>query len=209
MTIDIVDPLENSIRWPLKFSFKILTLSPKISVCDDSGRRLIHIKQKLFRLREHVELFSDTTCSKKLGEIHADKIIDWSACYSFSDSAGNAIGSLGRKGWRSIWRASYEVFNPGDDKSDFHIKEENPMAKVLDSLVGEIPIIGLITTFLFHPRYLAVRESTQEPIFRFEKKPAIWQRKFELTKLGNASSRETLNLILSFIMIALLERNRG
>ena len=74
-------------------------------------------------------VFTDQTRSVKLGDITADRIIDWSARYNFADSWGVAIGAVGRKGWRSLWRAHYQSYNPGDAEPDYVISEENPMAK--------------------------------------------------------------------------------
>jgi len=61
---------------------------------------------------------------------------------------------------------------------------------------------------LFHPRYLAAR-SSGAPALRLVKKPAFWQGKFDIEQAGPLSARETMNLILSFIMVTLLERRRG
>lgn len=196
------------IAFPLKFTFRILTLAPRMDVVDATGRSVLHARQKLFKFREHVEIFTDDTRTTKLAEIKANKIIDWSARYNFTDAWGGEIGSVGRKGWRSIWRAHYEAFNPGDTQPDFSIREENPMAKVVDSIIGEIPLIGMLSLYLFHPRYAAVRTSGQ-PALRLHKKPAFLQGKFEIEQTGPISPRETMNLVLSFLMLTLLERRRG
>ena len=196
------------IVFPLKFTFRILTLAPRMDVVDASGRPVLHARQKLFRLKEHVEIFTDSTRQVKLAEIRANKIIDWSARYSFTDAWGGQIGSLGRKGWRSIWRAHYEAFNPGDAAPDFTIREENPFAKVMDSIFGQIPLLNILTVMLFHPRYLATRTSGGGAL-RLVKKPALWQGKFDIEQVGDLTARETMNLVLSFIMLVLLERRRG
>jgi hypothetical protein len=196
------------IVFPLRFTFRILTFAPRMDVVDATGRPVLHARQKLFKFREHVEIFTDGTRQTKLAEIRANKIIDWSARYSFTDAWGGEIGSLGRKGWRSIWRAHYDAFNPGDTTPDFTIREENPWAKVVDSIFGQIPLLNVLTVMLFHPRYLAARTSGA-PALRLVKKPAFWQGKFDIEQPGPTSPRETMNLVLSFIMLILLERRRG
>jgi hypothetical protein len=162
----------------------------------------------MFKLREHVEIFTDKSKSTHLADIKTRKVIDWSARYESTDASGQSIGAVGRKGWKSMWRAHYEVFNPGDETPDFSIREENPGAKVMDSILGGIPIVGLATGYLFHPRYLATR-SNGTPAMRLEKKAAFFEGKFEITKVGELSAREELNLILSFMMLVMLERKRG
>lgn len=196
------------VQYPLSLSFKILALASQATVIDASGKTVLYTKQKMFKFREHVEIFTDKTRATRLADIKADKVIDWSARYSSTDASGQPIGAVGRKGWRSIWKAHYEAFNPGDNVPDFSIREENPGAKFMDGLIGGIPVVGLFSGFLFHPRYLATRSNGQ-PVMRLEKKAAFFEGKFEITKLGELISREELNLILSFMMLVLLERKRG
>ena len=198
----------SGIQYPLQLSFKILALASQANVTDAAGKTLLHTKQKMFKFREHVEIFTDNNRATRLAEIKANKVIDWSARYDSNDASGQPIGSVGRKGWRSLWRSHYEVFNPGDQAPDFAIREENPGAKVMDSLLGEIPLVGLATGFLFHPRYLASRANGQ-PAMRIEKKAAFFEGRFKIIKLGEMTPREELNLILSFMMLVLLERRRG
>jgi len=196
------------IQYPLNLSFKIMALASQAAVTDAAGNTVLYTKQKMFKFREHVEIFTDNSMTTRLADIHANKVIDWSARYNSTDASGQPIGSVGRKGWRSMWRTHYEIFNPGDNEQDFSIREENPGAKIMDGLLGGIPIVGLATGYLFHPRYLATRTSG-EPMMRLEKKAAFFEGKFEITKLGELSPREELNLILGFMMLVMLERKRG
>lgn len=196
------------IQYPLKLSFKILALASQATVTDAAGNTVLFTRQKMFKLREHVEIFTDKSKATRLADIKTRKVIDWSARYESTDATGQPIGAVGRKGWRSIWRAHYEVFNPGDEIPDFSIREENPGAKVMDSVLNGIPVIGMASGYLFHPRYLATRSNGQ-PAMRLEKKAAFFEGKFGITKVGELSAREELNLILSFMMLVLLERKRG
>lgn len=198
----------SGLNYPLTLSFKIMAFASQATVTDSAGRTVLFTKQKMFKFREHVEIFTDNSKATRLADIRATKIIDWSARYLATDADGQPIGSVGRKGWRSMWRAHYEVFNPGDDTSDFSIREENPGAKVMDSLLGEIPVIGLATGYLFHPKYLATR-SSGGPAMRLTKKAAFFEGRFSIEKPGEVTPREELNLILSFLMLVLLERKRG
>lgn len=205
---DVIVRSLSSLQYPLTLSFKILAFSSQVTLTDATGRTVLYTKQKLLKFKEHVEIFTDHTRTDRLADIKANKVIDWSARYYFTDANGGAIGSVGRRGWRSIWRAHYETFNPGDEIPDFSIREENPGAKVADALLGEIPLIGFFTGYFFHPKYLASR-SNGEPAMRLTKQPAFFQGRFQLDKVGNMTPREEMNLILSFLMLVLLERRRG
>ncbi len=196
------------LQYPLTLSFKILALASQATVTDSAGRTVLYTKQKLFKFREHVEIWTDSTRGTRLAEIKANQVIDWSARYFSTDAAGQPIGSVGRRGWHSIWKAHYETFNPGDDTPDFSIHEENVWTKVADSFLSEIPLIGMASGYFFHPSYLATR-SNGTPAMRMTKQAAFWEGRFKLEKLGEMSAREELNLFLSFLMLILLERRRG
>jgi hypothetical protein len=196
------------LQYPLTLSFKILALANQAAVTDANGRMILYTRQKLLKFREHVEIWTDKSRQTPLADIKATQIIDWSARYHATDARGKPIGSIGRRGWRSLWRANYQVFNPGDDRPDFSIHEENVWSKVADSVLGGIPILSLFTGFLFHPRYLASR-SDDSPAMRMTKRAAFFEGRFQIDKLGPLTPREELNLLLSFLMLVMLERQRG
>lgn len=204
---DIARQLDG-IQYPLTLSFKILALASQATVTDATGRTVLYTKQKLLKFREHVEIFTDNSRSSLLAEIKANKVIDWSARYFSTDANGSPIGSVGRRGWRSIWKAHYEAFNPGDDVPDFSIQEENAWVKVADSFLGEIPILGMFSGYFFHPSYLATR-TNGGPAMRMTKQAAFFEGRFQIEKLTDLTPREELNLFLSFLMLVLLERKRG
>jgi len=206
---DDISKQMQGLQWPLNLSFKILALASQATVTDASGRVVCYTKQKLFKFREHVEIFTDSTKATLLAEIKTKKVIDWSARYHFTDANGSDLGSVGRRGWRSIWRAHYEVFNPGDDNIDYSIREENAGAKFFDGLFGQIPVIGMATGYLFHPRYAATKTGGNIAM-RMTKKAAFFEGKFEIEKLEpSLTPHQELNLVLSYMMMILLERKRG
>lgn len=206
-TDDIARTLQG-LQYPLRLSFKILALASQATMTDAAGRTVLYTKQKLLKFREHVEIFTDSSRTTHLADIRANKVIDWSARYNSTDASGREIGSVGRKGWRSMWRAHYEAFNPGDNNPDFTIREENAGAKVADAFLSEIPILGMFSGYLFHPRYLASR-TDGTPAMRLTKEAAFFEGRFKIDKLGELSPREEMNLLLSYLMLVLLERKRG
>ncbi len=209
---DLDIPGLTNAQYPLFVSFKILAFAPQLKITDSSGKSLIYVKQKLFKFKEKVEIFTDNSKTTKLGTIKANKVLDWSARYFFesNEATPRSIGSVGRKGMRSLWKASYEVFNPADETPDYHITEENPASKIFDSLLGEIPVIGMATSYLFNPKYLATNKTSGEGVIRVTKKPALWEGKFQIDKLSETlTPQQELNIIFSFIMLLLLERGRG
>jgi uncharacterized protein YxjI len=198
--------LPGDLAYPLHFTFKILALAPQIFLRNCRGEMLIYVKQKLFRFREAVSLFTDPTRSTPVADIKADRIIDFSARYQINDPSGRPMGSMKRQGMRSLWRAHYEIFS-SDNQPCMDVREENVWAKMMDSLLGSIPFIGFLSSFFFHPRYLLSRNG--QPVLRITKEPALWEGRFRLEKLAPIESEEEQLALMSLLMILLLERSRG
>ncbi len=197
-----------NLTYPLSFRFKILALAPQIYVTDATGRQVCYVKQKMLRLREKVEVYTDDTRTSLLATIEADRILDWSARYTFRDPQGQELGAVGRRGMKSLWSAHYEVFAPGSREPSFTVREENPVAKLLDGFISEIPVLGMFSGYMFHPRYLASRANAT-PVQRLTKQNAFFEGRFELTEAGETTEHEKTALILTFLMMNLLERSRG
>jgi uncharacterized protein YxjI len=160
-------------QYPLDLRFTIFSLAQQITVRDASGNSILFVKQKMFRFREKIEVFSDSSQSKKLFEINADRIIDFSANYSFTGADGSDWGSVRRHGMRSLWSAHYEVIE--DKRVDMHIREEAPWKKFLESLLSEIPIVGFVFIYFLNPTYL-ITLADGTPALRATKKPSILER---------------------------------
>ena len=100
-------------QYPLQLSYKLQTFGQRIVATDASDNVVMFIKQKMFKLKEKVEIYNDTKQSQLIFRIEADRMIDFSANYSFTDASGNEWGSVRRKGMRSFWAAHYEVMQDG------------------------------------------------------------------------------------------------
>ena len=198
---------EFRIIYPLSLSFKIVALAPQIFVRDANGQSICYVKQKLFKLKEAVKVYGDESKSQILCEMNADRIIDWSATYRFSDADGEIFGSVRRKGTRSFWKAHYEIFDE-DEVQIASIQEENPMSKVADGILCEIPGGALLSGYFFHPRYL-VSSNAGQPLLRLTKQRAMLESKFSIEKLSDLDPVNELRLLMAILMASLLERARG
>lgn len=195
--------------YPLHFRFPIMSFSQEIYVTDAYSGAICFVRQHVLRLREKVEVFEDDTERSLLATIEADRVIGWSARYTFRAPDGRELGSVGRRGMKSMWKAHYDVFAPGAPTPTFVIQETNPWAKMLDGLLSEIPFVGMLTGLILHPSYIATRGEAGAPTLRLTKHPSIFESRFALTQEGPADEGEQLALMLSFLMLNLLERERG
>jgi len=95
---------------------KVFTLfGAKFHVYDSSGQVILFSKQKAFKLREDIRVFSDDTEKEERLLIKARQIIDFSAAYDVVDArSGAKIGAFRRKGLSSILRDSWEFLDTAD-----------------------------------------------------------------------------------------------
>ncbi len=196
-----------NLNYPLDFKFKITTLSSDFNITDVNGNYVCYVRQKLFKLKENVVIFSDESRTKELYSIKANQWIDFNASYSLFQRDGSIVGTLARKGMRSILKSTYDVL---DNQKNilFQITERNAWVKFWDGLVGEIPIIGMFTGYFLNPTY-DVRDSRGNLIFELKKMPSLVGRRFQLhRKVDIPDEQETL-IVLSLLMMVLLERERG
>jgi uncharacterized protein YxjI len=193
-------------QYPLQLTFKFFALAPQIAITDASGKSVMFVRQKLFKLKEVINVFADAERTQPLYDIKADRILDFSARYNFSDANGSPLGSVKRKGMKSLWKAHYDVME--GDRVVYSIQEENPWIKILDALFSEVPILGMFTGYVFNPVYL-VSDASGRVVMRLEKTPSFWSRMFTIKQMDKLDDREQGQILLSLMMLLLLERNRG
>ena len=196
-----------NLQFPIDFEFKIGTFANDFTATDLSGRTIAYVRQKMFKLKEDIQIFSDENRTKVNYTIKADRWLDFSAAYSFYDSDGSVLGKIARKGWRSLWKAKYEIIDQ-HDQLQYSVSEENGMVKVFDSILGQVPILNMFTGYFFNPSYL-VTDTKEKPIVRMKKEASFWGRKFQLTKVGPMDSDDDDRIMLGLMMMLLLERQRG
>lgn len=195
------------LHFPIKFKFKISSLANDFTATDANDNTIAYVRQKMFKLKEAITVYTDESKSSVLYTIAADKWIDFSAAYSFTTSDGVELGKIARKGWASLWKAKYELIDQ-NQKLQYQVREENGWVKVMDSLVGEIPILNFFTGILFNPAYKVINKEG-ETIARIVKDKSMWGRKFTVSKVKEFDQDDGERIILGLMMMILLERRRG
>lgn len=198
-----------SLAFPLRLSFKLLAFAPQFYVQDVNGVAVAYVRQKLFKFKEAVTVYADDSQSAIRFQIQADRVIDFSAQYNFTDASGSPLGCIKQRGLRSLWKARFDVMDNG--LPIFEINEKSMLTRFLDGLFGQLPVIGLLSGYLFQPAYEVTR-SGGESVMTLTKKPALFEGRFdiELTDASQAPTpRESHQLLLSLMMLVLLERSRG
>jgi uncharacterized protein YxjI len=194
-------------NFPLHFKFKITTIANDFTVQDNSGATVAYVRQKMFKFVDEIMVYSNESKNELLYTIKANKWIDFNAAYNFTNSEGKDLGKVARRGWASIWKARYEIYNEANEMSHI-IQEENPWVKVGDALLSEIPMIGMLTGYLFNPAYI-VKDLNDNILYRLKKEPSFFGRKFSLQRISEQEESTDTQATLSLMMMLLLERRRG
>ena len=197
----------SSMAYPLAINFKLISWTQDIRMTDVTGRSVGFVHQKALKLREQIEVFSDESRGRLMYTIQADNILDFSGRYRFRGSMGTDFGCVRRHGLVSMWKAHYTIEDPSG-RELFTIRESNPWTKVFDSLLSEVPILGMFTGYLFHPAY-DVTDAMGNHVIQLAKQPSFFERSYSIASLGSVSPEDEVRILLGLMMMILLERSRG
>ena len=192
-------------KFPIDIVGRVLVLTPQLRVLDADGTLRLYVKQKMFRLREKVEVYLDEDRKQLAYTMKADRILDFSVNYTVTNNQDQIIGAIGRKGLRSLWRAHYEITRNGQSVAT--VREENAWIKVLDGLLDSIPVVGAAAGFFLHPKYIVTNPAGQE-IIRLSKRASFIERRYTIDQLSPVGTDEEL-IVVSLMMLVLLDGQRG
>lgn len=215
--VSVPDPAYDALRnadmhasrmaYPLAINFKLISWTQDIRMTDVTGQSVGFVHQKALKLREQIEVFSDESRSRLMYTIQADNILDFSGRYRFRGAMGTDFGCVRRHGLVSMWKAHYTIEDPSG-RELFTIRESNPWTKVFDSLLSEVPVLGMFSGYLFHPAYDVV-DAMGNHVMQLAKQPSFFERSYSITSLGSVSPEDEVRVLLGLMMMILLERSRG
>lgn len=126
-------------KYTLKRKFFVL-LGKEFSIVDENEKVLAYAKQKAFKLREEIHIYTDQTMTVPLLTIKARNIFDFGATFDVTDTkTGELLGALRRKGLRSMFRDEWHILTPGDNEIGIIQEESSLMAFVRRFLTNLVP----------------------------------------------------------------------
>lgn len=200
-------------NYPLDLRFRLVALAPRILITDSSGQQVAYVHQKTFKLKEDIRIFSDESKSREIYRINADRMLDISAKYNFTDSeSGKSMGYVQPQALRSIWSATYIIYDVNGNATH-HVKEDNPWVKIGDALLSEIPVVGMFSGFLLHPSYTVYRggdtTDLSQPIVKLKKESGFFEGVFSLDSLAPMNRDEEAKVMLAVLLMVQFMRRRG
>lgn len=116
------------------FSF----LGASFHVFDPLGTVVFFSKQKAFKLREDIRIYSDESMAEEVLSIKARQIMDFSAAYDVFDPVLNVkIGVFRRKGFSSILRDAWQVLD-ADDREIGQIQEDSMVLALIRRFLSNL-----------------------------------------------------------------------
>lgn len=98
---------------------------------EDESKLLFFIKQKAFKFKEDITVYTDENQSNELLKIQARSIIDFSAAYDVIDLRNNEkVGVLRRKGFSSLLKDKWQILNPNEELIG-EVEEDNMLMALL------------------------------------------------------------------------------
>ena len=109
--------------------FKLLGAA--FHVYDAAGNGLMYSKQKAFKLKEDIRIYTGEDMQTEILTIQARAIIDFSAAYDVVDPrAGAKVGALRRRGWKSMLRDEWVIMDPFDREIGTLVEDSTALALV-------------------------------------------------------------------------------
>jgi uncharacterized protein YxjI len=137
---------------------KILSFAPKFFFYDEEGKVLAFLRKKVFVWKDDIRVFTDQTQTFELLRIKGRRIMDFGASFDVTDSiAGEKVGVLKRRGWKSLLRAEWDILDPQDMEIG-KIREDSAFLAVVRRLLGHFIPQGY--TFELQGRFAGTAQRT-------------------------------------------------
>ncbi len=107
---------------------------------DLEGNIIAYSKQKRFKLKEDIVLYTDESCTQPLLQIKARSMIDVWSTYDITDpNTGEHIGSVRRQGLKSILKDSWKLLDVQGNQYGELIEDSNALLRRFIPFGGLIP----------------------------------------------------------------------
>ena len=168
-------------------------------IYDPAGNVAFYSKQKAFKLKEDIRVYSGEDMKQELLVITARKILDFAATYDVTDaSSGQKVGALRRKGLKSILTDEWSCIDPNDQEIGTIKEDSMALALVRRFLTNLIP-----QTFL--------GEIAGGPVCEFRQhfNPFIQKITIDFTKDGGGQLDRRLGIAAAVLLCAIEGRQKG
>lgn len=176
---------------------KVFDIVPQFFITDHEGQMVGYCRQKLFKFKEEIVVFTDRSRETELLRIKARQIIDFGATYDVKLPNGQSMGSLRRKGFKSTFvRDEYLVYDEHDTQIAT-LQEDSTFRALLRR--------GIEAAAAFMPQkfHLSDMAGNEIAIFRQHFNPFVF--KMSIAVLSDHEQLDDLMLIGIGVLTAVIE----
>jgi len=96
---------------------KILAIAPTFEIHDMQGTPLVFCQEKLFKIKDDIRIYADSSKKVELLRIKQRNVMDWAGLFDvFDPQNGAKLGAFRRKGWRSWVRDEWHLLDANDQQ---------------------------------------------------------------------------------------------
>ena len=174
---------------------QVMALTGTFRIYSSTEELLFFSRQKMFRLKEDIRVFSDAASTRQVLQINARQVIDFSATYDVVDvTTGMQVGSIQRKGWRSLARDEWHFLSPSGE----------PIAKMQeDNLQRALLRRFLLGTLL--PLHYQITTPTAGEIGAIQQHFNLLRFELELNLSGMTAQLDPRLAIAAIILLGAIE----
>ena len=194
------------VNYPVTATFSLLSIGQTVRIADATGNEILFVKQKAFRLKTDVVVYTDDTQMQPVYRIRGDRMMG-SVKYQVTYPDGRPVGSIQRQWGSFLWSATYRIFDQNAVELGT-VRQKNPWVRVFHGLVAEIPIVGVFAQMWVNPTYIVEVPETV-PVMQLVKKRSFTSRRFVIEALGSLSRQSEEVVVPAVITFALMERARA
>lgn len=178
---------------------QILSLvGAKIDIFDVNEKPILFSKMKAFKLKEDIRIYGDETMQDCLISMQARSVIDFSSVFDVVDvETGIKIGSLRRKGMKSILKDEWAILSPSESVIGL-IKEDNVLLALLRRFL----------TNLIPQHYHVEMNGTKVAEFKQNFNPFVQKLNLDFSADQSDKLDRRLGLAAAVLLIA-VEGNQG
>lgn len=107
-------------------------------IFDPSGNVVLYCKQKAFKLKEDIRIYTGEDMATEVLTVRTDQVIDFGATYHVHDSqqGGLRVGSLKRKGLKSMLRDEWVLLDSAGQEIGSILEDSAALALLRRAMVG-------------------------------------------------------------------------
>jgi len=176
-------------------------LGQKFHVYDGSGRLAFYSRQKAFRLKEDLRIYSDESMQTEVLVIKARNIIDFGATYDVFDprAGGTLVGSLRRKAMKSILADEWLILDASGRE----------VGLITEDSVALALLRRLVAGWLLPQHYNGAVGG--QPVFEFHRNfnPFVSKMQLDFSKDRAGALDRRLGIAAAILLVALEGKQQG